>query len=405
MSLYTAQDSATFLIIAEFRKTTDNSGMNESIYRFWYFERPALAQQILHTFEFGTGDPIALMGERRIGKTLFLLNDLIPAARKRGMLSIYVDLWQEREQPLEALNATLQAAIDDAQVPASKLGRRLATPVKKLGLAGGSMDFGEEPARQRPNRPHLLVDFLLRQLIDLVNKDILLMLDEVQMLAQLSTGEQIIAAIRTAITKHRDRVRVVFTGSSEAELRTLLFRSRAALYEGASAMRFPYLDEKFVQFVAARASQRLKRTLDLKALGQAFEQLHYRPRLLIDLVLMFVSSGSSSLLTFLESSMAHQLETADFQTQWDALTPLQRAICEAIATARPISAVATRVDYARAVGRSARSGPVATGTVSTALSALLAARLINRAPAERGQYRFDDPLFSAWVRRQSESRK
>lgn len=378
--------------------------MNESIYRFWYFERPALAEQILRTFEFGTGDPIALMGERRIGKTLFLLNDLIPAARKRGLLSVYVDLWQERDQPLEALNAALQAAIDDAQVPATKLGRRLATPIKKLGLAGGSMDFGEEPTRKRPNHPQLLVDFLLRQLIDTAKKDVLLMLDEVQMLAQLSTGEQTISAIRTAITKHRDRVRVVLTGSSEAELRALLFRSRAALYEGASAMRFPYLDEKFVQFVATRAVERLKRTLDQKELMRAFVQLHHRPRLLIDLVLAFVSSGSTSFIKFFESSMAHQLETADYQTQWDALTPLQRAICEVIATGRPVSAIATRLDYARAVGRSTRSGPVATGTVSTALRALQTARLINRLAAERGQYGFDDPLFAAWVRHRYESR-
>lgn len=372
--------------------------MNESIYRFWYFQRPALAYQILKTFEFGTGDPIALMGDRRIGKTLFLLNDLTPAARKRGMVCVYVDLWQERDQPLEALNAALQAAVDDIKVPSSKLGRRLATPVKRLGLAGGSIDFGDEPARQRTNRPNLLVDALLGQLIELSKHEILLMLDEVQLLAQLANGEQIIAAIRTAITKHRDRARVVFTGSSEVDLRALLFRSRAALFEGASVMRFPYLGSEFIQFIADRAKERFKAKLDTAELQQAFTQLHYRPRLLIDLVIAFVSSGSKSLLNVLNATLAEQLDSADFQTQWDSLSPLQQAICAAIAASRPVSAAATRDEYARVMGRAARRGPVATGTVSNALKALQSARLINRSPSGRGQYVFDDPLFAAWVR-------
>jgi hypothetical protein len=373
--------------------------MIKPIYEQWYFHRADLAQKLLNALVDGTGDPLALMGERRIGKTSFLLKDLIPAATKRGFSAVYVDLWQKRDQPLEAINYSLQEAIDELEVPATKIGRRLATPVKKIGLAGGSVDLGDEPARRRPADPYLLVDWLLRGLVGAARKPVLLVLDEIQELATVPNGENIVSAIRATITRRKEHVRAIFTGSSEVALQALLSRSRAALYEGASTLAFPHLDRAFIHFLAERANARLRRRVEEKELAAAFARLHDRPRPLIDLILLFASSDARSLAALLNDQLETQLGERDFDEQWYKLRPLHRLVCSTIARGSSVTSEAARGRYARELGRSAERGLVSPGSVASALRSLQASHVIEKVPGVRGSYRIDDPLFAEWIRR------
>ena len=134
--------------------------MHELIYEHWHFPRPRLAQSYLTLLRGGSGDPICLQAPRRLGKTTFLLIEVIPAAIKAGYLPVYVDVWQHRSDPMAAINYGLQEAIDNIEVPQSTLGKRLKTKVNKVGIGSASIDLGDEPARRRPEAPFLLVDFL-----------------------------------------------------------------------------------------------------------------------------------------------------------------------------------------------------------------------------------------------------
>jgi len=60
------------------------------------------------------------------------LTEVIPAAIKAGYLPVYVDIWQHRSDPMAAINYGLQEAIDNIEVPASTLGKRLKTKVNKV---------------------------------------------------------------------------------------------------------------------------------------------------------------------------------------------------------------------------------------------------------------------------------
>ena len=226
--------------------------MLDLLYQKWYFPRPELAQRIMTLLMDGPGDPVALVGERRIGKTSLLLFELLPLAEKRGLLPVYVDVYQHRADPLAAINYALQEAIDDFTVPNSTLGRRLKTSVKKIGLASAALELGDEPARRRPDDPFLLVDWLIKTLIRTAKKPPLLIFDEVQELATVANGENIVSAIRSAITKSKNNIRLTFTGSSQEKLLALFSRSRAALYEGASTLAFPYLGEDFLALHRAK---------------------------------------------------------------------------------------------------------------------------------------------------------
>jgi len=215
--------------------------MNELIYEQWHFARPKLANSYLTLLRDGAGDPVCLQAPRRLGKTTFLLTEVIPAATETGYLPVYVDIWQHRSDPMEAINYGLQEAIDNITVPNSTLGKRLKTQVNKVGIGPASIELGDEPSRRRPESPLLLVDFLLKSLIRTSNKPILLLFDEIQELAIVKNGESIVSALRSAIMKSKGAVRVIFTGSNQDRLRELFSRSRAALYEGASMMSFPAL--------------------------------------------------------------------------------------------------------------------------------------------------------------------
>ena len=124
--------------------------MNELIYEQWHFPRPKLAQSYLTLLRDGSGDPICLQAPRRLGKTTFLLTEVIPAAIKAGYLPVYVDVWQHRSDPMAAINYGLQEAIDNIEVPGSTLGKRLKTKVNKVGIGSASIELGDEPARHRP---------------------------------------------------------------------------------------------------------------------------------------------------------------------------------------------------------------------------------------------------------------
>ena len=99
--------------------------------------RPALAASYLQLLAAQPGRPIALFAPRRVGKTFFLDHDLAPAARKAGLLPVYADVWLHRAAPLDAINHALEEALDDATVPAGRIGRIAQTPVKKVGRVLG----------------------------------------------------------------------------------------------------------------------------------------------------------------------------------------------------------------------------------------------------------------------------
>jgi hypothetical protein len=91
---------------------------------------------------------------------------MVPAARTVGYLPVYIDVWQSRSDVLAAINYGLQEAIDDLEVPTTTVGRRLRTKINKVGVAAMSLELRDEPTRKRPESPYLLIDWLLKSLVD-----------------------------------------------------------------------------------------------------------------------------------------------------------------------------------------------------------------------------------------------
>src|SRR5579862_5911497 len=96
----------------------------------WHYPRPELAAKYLQVFDVGLSSARALFAKRRMGKSEFLEQDLIPAARGAGYLTVYLNLWDARSQPAPALLAVLARALEPTGF--GKLARTIKRPVKSI---------------------------------------------------------------------------------------------------------------------------------------------------------------------------------------------------------------------------------------------------------------------------------
>ncbi len=65
----------------------------------------------LGPFHYGSG--LFLAAPRRTGKSTFMREDLVPALKARGVVTTYVDLWEDRQRDpglliVDAVRATLR---------------------------------------------------------------------------------------------------------------------------------------------------------------------------------------------------------------------------------------------------------------------------------------------------------
>jgi hypothetical protein len=98
----------------------------------WHYSRPELAEKYLKVFDVGLTSARALFAKRRMGKSEFLEQDLIPAARKLGYITVYLNLWDARSQPKPALLVALTRALEPTGF--GKLTKTLKRPAIPVGI-------------------------------------------------------------------------------------------------------------------------------------------------------------------------------------------------------------------------------------------------------------------------------
>ncbi|EEF26762.1 conserved hypothetical protein [Ricinus communis] len=198
----------------------------------WHFHRPALANSYLTLLDAGLVTSTTIFAPRRAGKTSFLLKDLAPTARAASYAVAYADLWQTRVAPGLALVRALEEALEPVG-GVNKLLAHFKAPVRKIkakaDVAGakleGEVELGEGVKAQ--SELTLRIDELVATLC--AKAPLLLLVDEAQELARTREHEAVATALRTTMTKHQHRLRVVFTGSSRTRLGHVFSNASAPL--------------------------------------------------------------------------------------------------------------------------------------------------------------------------------
>ena len=365
--------------------------MNKKI-DLWHYPRPLLAKQIMSVFESGLAHALTLFAPRRMGKTEFLLKDIVPLAQQEGWSIFYFSFLDIQADAAPEFLRALQAFL--TQISMKEKSKTFFKQVAQVGVnihaagagVGAQLQFKETPT------PSPDIKTILHALAQ--QDKVLLLLDEVQVLAQKKENARLIAGLRTALDIDKDQVKVIFTGSSQEGLRRMFSEAKAPFFHFGQNLDFPELDQGFTQHMAKRFQTVTGRPLAVDALWDLFITMHKVPFFLRSLVERLALHPEHSLEQ--AYALMRQEMTADqtLTKQWHQCSILEQLILKRILDQPTgLFSEATRQDLQKILG--IRELP-AIATIQSALRSLENKGLICHPPS-RGHYQLEDPLFQEWL--------
>ena len=360
----------------------------------WHYPRPELAKKYLEIFDIGLTSARGLFAKRRMGKSEFIEQDLIPAAKVEGYLTVYLNLWDARTHTTPSLVSALSRAMEPTGL--LKLVKRLNTPLKKVkasgkvpGLAEGSLEaeLADDPAVAGPLLSELLRGF------DKPNQRMLLVLDEAQVLASPMHSE-LAHSLRAGLDSRKQNIKVVFAGSSEPTLRRMFGRSTEPFYNWAPLEPFELLGTEFVKVMARKVNKLSRYPLTDKDAFAAFLALHNTPeffRRYLNRYLAYAELGSTAAL---DDTQKHVFNGANFSDVWKKLLPSDQEILKLLAQGvTELHSEPVRLKLGNALGL---DKPVSKNTPQHSLRRLQAENLV--AKLDYGNYQLQDDAFAEWIR-------
>ncbi len=198
---------------------------------------------------------VFLSGIRRVGKTTFLRQDLVPAIEARGALVIYVDLWVDRTKSPSML---VHEAVRDTLRQLQTTGSGLLQRFKGLNLGAAGFTFGFQlDSIGTPGGTTLAQAF--EALVTQAKTSVVLIVDEVQQAVNSDEGYNLLHALKAA----RDAVNAkpntpgyfLFLGTgSHKSLITDMATRRSQPFTGAVATSYEVLGKDFVQWQLGRVA-------------------------------------------------------------------------------------------------------------------------------------------------------
>jgi len=368
--------------------------MRHTIPTGWHFARPELAEHHLQAFDLGLVSATALHARRRMGKTEFLTKDLMPAAEKKGYAVGYCNLWQEDQHPADALAEAITACSTPQHVIA-KVRAKLEKPISTLKFSGKLSSIVEGGAELGFKDDEKASATKLRSSFSVFDKSKntgLLLIDAAQILADKKHGS-LEKALRALLDTRKDRLKVIFTGSSEDRLRTMFGAEDKAFYNWARVEPLPLLGDEFVRELTRRANTLTTMKLHLDDTSRAFDTLNRVPELFRRFLSQYLGNAFDGVSRAIETCKQTVYAEEGFVKRWNRLLPADRAVLQLVALGEGDlhgSKSLVAIGHAIKLGRPAdRSVP------QNSLKRLRERQILIR--TEKGHYRFEDEAFHEWV--------
>ncbi|SDD96746.1 hypothetical protein SAMN05216345_1251 [Cupriavidus sp. YR651] len=368
------------------------------------FRRPALAASFCTAL---TGEALLdarsglfLAAPRRVGKSTFLREDLVPAAESRGWATVYVDLWSNKAQdPGELIADGIKRKIADFAGIVSKAAKAVGlTKVTVMGTLGLDVSATGLPAG-------VTLTQALQALRKAANKPVLLIVDEAQHALTTDKGLEAMFGLKAArdainVSGKAPELMLVFTGSSRDKLAHLVMNSRMPFF-GSLVTPFPLLDRSFTDEYTASVNQALapSNQFEPDAVFDAFVMVGHRPEMLRHLISSIAIANESPYLsqrlredaTLIQERLWH-----DIESDFESLSPVQQAV---------VRVMASKAGQFSPFGEAAMSAyksllppdaTVSTATVQNAIDALREREILWK--ESRGTYEIEDQAWLTWLR-------
>lgn len=348
---------------------------------FGYFPRPALTEEVRTRMVVLNGN-IALFAPRRRGKTTWALLELQHAVAAWGRNFAYINLWENKSDPVGVLVNGLEAA---AKIKAPTGAEREL--YAELG-AGGSKVGGRirYPAvtKERLDRLKAAVTALAG-----IKQRTILVIDEFQAIAKADKKAAAVAALRTALQHHGNQIRVLFTGSEASALKKLFTEKTAPLLIEAMSVDLPELGQDFVENRVEGLFRATSRKISFADAHAAYEELGLSPALLNQALGEFIVQPGLSL----KDAAAWVIAKAgadNFRIWVPRLAALDRCVLQRVA--------AGTKPYADLPGLAKDAGieaPLTATLVQAAMKRLEAAGAVES--GTRGGWSIPDPALKGWL--------
>ncbi|MDO4725303.1 MAG: ATP-binding protein [Comamonadaceae bacterium] len=372
------------------------------------FPRPdyakALADQLLSPSGLHTGvrSGVFLSNIRRVGKSTFLRNELVPELRQRGAIVIYVDLWADvNRAPLDLVLEAVRKELRALQTPGADMLKRLKG--MGLGAAGLSLSFQLDTLGRQGGAT---LAQAMRELVHQAQTDVVLIVDEVQQAAG-AAGNALMAALKAA----RDEVNgdpqapghFLFVGTgSHRSLMNDMATKPSHPFKGAVTATFEPLPQAYVQWKLNQLAADGVRLPSPEAAWRGFQTLGHRPEELERALGQFQAApqGSDAEFDLICATLASTAADIEFARAGEIGGELGELVFARIANGpedgtRELYGQAALADYAAALGL-----PVEVKQVQTTVDALIAANLIAR--IGHGRFIISDPYVrSIWRQRKA----
>ena len=361
----------------------------------WHFARPALARAYLDAFDLQLSSARGMFARRRMGKTEFLRKDLLPAALERGYLVAYTNLWDNQSAPETALLSALADALEPHG--AQKLISRLKPPVSKVKASAKFAGHAEGALEAEFATPEAKASTLrtLFKALDKQSRPLLLVIDEAQVLAR-AEHRDFAHALRAGLDIRKDKIKVVFSGSSEMTLRTMFARASEPFYNWAPLEPFPLLGEEFVAFTVDTMNSIARNVLTLAQGKKAFEELQRTPDFFRRFIQEFLLNPFDGDVAALERTKHSVFSSSQFVNQWSKVNKTDQGVLTLLA------AGASELHSQAALEKlSTLTGKTVTRNMSAqALRRLQAENIV--AKLALGEYQIEDEAFAEWIRRRNQ---
>lgn len=350
-----------------------------------YFPRTEYAAKLISSLKDGITHAFTLFAPRRMGKTEFLLKDILPLAERSGFNVFYFS-FMDSANPAADFQAALTRFATDIQTGGKA--KTLIGSINKVDIMGIGIE--RQTPSQTPPRLSELIGIIAAD-----NRPSLLLLDEVQELARIKQTEGLIKSLRTGLDIHKNCIKTIFTGSSTNRLRAMFNDNKAPFFHFAHALDFPLLGQEFTDFLADTYQARTGTLLDREALYQAFQTMQHTPLYMRAAIQDMILNPALSIAEATGARIAQMHENSSHPTLWQGLTAIERLILQQVAEGNTaLYSEATRQAIAERAGL-ARIAPAA---IQGNVRKLERKELLTKSG---GVWSINNPLFQAWIAEQA----